>query len=209
MGDLSVLSHLCPGEGNVLKNPLQYSCLENPMDRGAWCATAHGVAKSQIWLSMHARPIYVFIQSLAYISICSKIFIFIFWIKKKKFGPCCTSWGSQFPSQELSPGYNSESSKSNTRPPVKVLVIQLCLTLCDPMECSTPGFSLHGILQASILEWVAIPFSRGSSWPRDQTQVSCVAGRFFTVLAIREAQTTRELFNFYTLDFNPILLLSC
>src|SRR5574342_240891 len=66
---------------------------------------------------------------------------------------------------------------------VKMLVTQSCPTLCDPMGCSPPGSSVHGILQARILEWVAIPFSRGSSSPRDQTQVSCVScieGRFFT-----------------------------
>jgi len=54
------------------------------------------------------------------------------------------------------------------------------MTLCDPMDCSPPGSSVHGLLQARILEWVAIPFSTGSSQPRDQTQVSCIAGRFFT-----------------------------
>ena len=67
------------------------------------------------------------------------------------------------------------------------LVIQSCPTLCDPIDCSPPGSSFHGILQARILEWVAIPFSRGSPWPRDQTQVSCMAGRFFTIWAMREA----------------------
>ena len=60
-------------------------------------------------------------------------------------------------------------------------VAKLCLTLCDPMDCILPGSSVHGIPQARILEWVAIPFSRGSSQPRDWTQVSCFAGRFFTV----------------------------
>ena len=69
---------------------------------------------------------------------------------------------------------------------------QLCLTLCDPMDCSLPGSSVHGILQARILEQVAISFSRGSSWPRDRTQVSCIAGRFFTVWATREAQFTSK-----------------
>ena len=64
---------------------------------------------------------------------------------------------------------------------VKVLVTQLCLTLCNPVDCSLPGSSIHEILQARILEWVAIPFSRGSSQPRDQTQVSCISGRFFTI----------------------------
>ena len=66
-------------------------------------------------------------------------------------------------------------------------VTQSCPTLCDPMDCSPPGSSVHGILPARILEWVAMPFSRASSQPRDQTQVSCTAGRFFTIWAIREA----------------------
>ena len=68
----------------------------------------------------------------------------------------------------------------------KVLDAQLCLTLCDPMDCSPPGSSFHDILQARILEWVAIPFSRGSSQPRDWTQISYIVSRFFTVGATRE-----------------------
>ena len=58
-------------------------------------------------------------------------------------------------------------------------VTQLCLSLCNPMDSNPPASSIRGILQANILEWVAIPFSRGSSPPRDQTWVSCIAGRFF------------------------------
>ena len=54
-------------------------------------------------------------------------------------------------------------------------------TLCGPMDCSPPGSSVHGILQARILEWGAVPFSRGSSQPRDQTQVSHTADRFFII----------------------------
>ena len=57
----------------------------------------------------------------------------------------------------------------------------LCPTLCNPMDCSLPRFSVHGIFQARLLEWVAISFSRGSSQPRDQTRVSRIAGRSFTV----------------------------
>ena len=57
---------------------------------------------------------------------------------------------------------------------VCVLVTQSCLTLCDPMDCSPPGFSVHGILQERILEWVAIPFTRGSFRPRDRTQDSFI-----------------------------------
>ena len=67
---------------------------------------------------------------------------------------------------------------------VEVLVAQSCLNLCGPMDCCPPGFSLHGIFQARILECVAISSSRGSSWPRDGTWVSC---RFFTVLATGKA----------------------
>ena len=70
---------------------------------------------------------------------------------------------------------------------VCVSVTPSCLTLCDPMDSSPPGSSAHGILQPRILEWVVIPFFRGSSWPRDQTCISCIAGRFFTIWATREA----------------------
>ena len=72
---------------------------------------------------------------------------------------------------------------------VLVLVAQSCLTLCDPtdcMDCSLSGSSVHGILQARILEWVSISFSRGSSKARDRTWVSCIVSRFFTVWATRE-----------------------
>ena len=63
---------------------------------------------------------------------------------------------------------------------------QSCLTLCDPMDCSLPGSSVHGIFQARVLEWGPISFSRRSSWPRNRTQVSCIVGRRFTVWATRE-----------------------
>ena len=63
---------------------------------------------------------------------------------------------------------------------MKVLVTLLYLTLCDLVDYSLPGSSVYGILQARILEWVAIPFSRGSSRSRDTTQISCISGRFFT-----------------------------
>ena len=71
---------------------------------------------------------------------------------------------------------------------VCVCVCVSCSVVCDPMDCSMPGTSVHGILQARILEWVVMPFSRRSSQPRDRTQVSHVAGRFFTIWANGEAQ---------------------
>ena len=65
-------------------------------------------------------------------------------------------------------------------------VPQSCLTLCNPVDSSPPGSSIHGIFQARILEWVAISFSERSSWPRDWTQVSRIVGGRFTVWATRE-----------------------
>ena len=69
--------------------------------------------------------------------------------------------------------YSSEESESE--------VSQPCPTLCDPTDCNLLGFSVCGIFQARVLEWVAISFSRGSSQPRVQTQVSCAEGRCFNV----------------------------
>ena len=60
----------------------------------------------------------------------------------------------------------SKDSTKSPRAPKHVSATQSCPTLCEPMDCSPPGFSVHGILQTKILEWVATPFSRGSSWPR-------------------------------------------
>ena len=73
---------------------------------------------------------------------------------------------------------------------MRVKSLQSCPTLCDPLDCSLPGPSIHGFLQTRTLEWVAMPSSRGSSRPRDRTRishVSCVGRRFFTTLAIWEA----------------------
>ena len=87
------------------------------------------------------------------------------------------------------------------------------------MDCSRPGFSIHGIFQARVLEYVAISFSRGSSQPRDQTRVSCIAGRFFAIWVTGEAQICfqylpndgirdHSLCLFIFLDLSPSLFLS-
>ena len=78
----------------------------------------------------------------------------------------------------------------------QVLVSQSCLALSDPMDCSPPGSSVRGILQARILERVATPFSKGSPRPRDQIRMSCIADRFFTVWAIREALLFKTNLNY-------------
>ena len=75
----------------------------------------------------------------------------------------------------------------------KESVTQSCLTLWDPMDCILPGSSVYSISHARILEWVAIPFSRVSSPPRDWTQVFCIAGRFFIVWVTWENQYINKL----------------
>ena len=88
---------------------------------------------------------------------------------------------------------------AGNRPPSKqqsayvCLVAQLCPTLCNPKDYSLPGFSVHGILQARILEWVIMPFNRRFSWPREWTWVSCIIGRFSTVWGTREALLAVEM----------------
>ena len=86
----------------------------------------------------------------------------------------------------LSKKGNSPTKVSFSLYAVHAESLLLCLTLCDPMDCSQPGSSVCGIFQARTLEWVAISFSRGSSWPRDRTCCllsSALAGRFFTTSA--------------------------
>ena len=104
--------------------------------------------------------------------------------------------------KELNKGANGRCDECVCCVPVLVcagggLVTKSCSTLCDPRDCSPPGyilsrgfsmgFSVHEILQARILEWIAISFSRGSSWSRDRILVSCIADWFFTDWATREA----------------------
>ena len=79
-------------------------------------------------------------------------------------------------------------------------IAQSCLTLCDPMACNLLGSSVHGILQARVLESVVISFSRGSSQPRDWTQVYYIAGRHFTIWAIREVSMMRKTIFFSVLE---------
>ena len=78
------------------------------------------------------------------------------------------------------------SRKLSYAVPCHAQSLQSRLTLCYPMDCSLVGASVLGIFQTRILEWVAMPSSRGSSQPRNQTQVSCIAGGFFTICATRE-----------------------
>ena len=116
-----------------------------------------------------------------------------------------------------------KQSRNNNRESmkVKVLVTQLCLTLCNPIDYSSPGFSVHGILQARILAWRAVPFAKVSSWLFDQTWVSHIADGFFAIWATRETypsigwkinrsvfrttQISNYVHQIIVLVFNPIL----
>ena len=147
------------------------------MDREAWHASVHGVAKSQTWLSNWTE--------LNYDHGLSPI----------------NSWQIEGGNVEVVTNFLFLGSKitANGDCSHKIRrhlllgrkereVTQSCPILCDPMDCNLPGSSVHGIFQARALEWVAISFSRGSSQPRAQTQVSCIAGRHFTVWVTREGK---------------------
>ena len=82
-------------------------------------------------------------------------------------------------------------------------VAQSCPTLCNPMDCGLPGSPIHGIFQARILCWVAISFSRRSSWPRNWTQVSRILGRCFTIWATREALLLRSALQSWGKEMEP------
>ena len=107
-------------------------------------------------------------KSRSFVFICSFNFIHLYFYWSKVGLPCCVrlwyiaNWFSVY---------------------ICVCVcmcVQSCLTLCDSVDCYLPGSSVHGISQARTLEWIAVSYSRGLSRPRDQSHISCLAGRFFT-----------------------------
>ena len=109
------------------------------------------------------------------------------WLAKHNAVKECSSWHSNL--CNLAPNFFCLSTILYFS--VKMLVTQIVeqpwgSTNCNPMDCSLPGSSVHGILQGRILEWVAIPISRGFSLPRDQAWVSRIVGRFFTIWTIRD-----------------------
>ena len=125
------------------------------MDREAWHAAVHGVAKSQTQLSNWTEPR-------------------MLWITRTKFSSSPASLWNCFKNVCVSCSVISDP--------------------CDTMNSSPPGYTDHGILQARILEWVAISFSRGSSWPMDQSQVYLIPGRFLTNWATRLITNFNEVF---------------
>ena len=170
-----------PGGGHG--NALQYSCLEHPhgqrslvgyipwghkeLDMIEWISTASTISLLALYLD----------NSLIWKDICTPTFIAALFTTAKIWKqPKCPSISERLKKMcyicTVEYCVLSHSVMSDSR---------------DPMDCSLPASSVHGILQVRILEWVAISFSRRSSWPRDWIQVSWIAGRVLTNWAMREA----------------------
>ena len=136
-------------------------CQGTVKDRETWRAAVHGVVRSQTRLSD--------------------------WTTTRKQKVPTQRFSSRLHNQDDNTGHFWLQFPSPEKRKVKVA--QPCLTLCDPLDCSLPGSSIRGILQARILKWVAYPFSRGTSCPRNRNRVFCIAGGFFPSWATREAPT--------------------
>ena len=173
-----------PGGGNG--NPLQYPCLEYSTERRVWWG--HKEWDTTEWLNNnhnHNTP-----TQTARIQGTDDVKC---WQGCEAPGTLTHCWWECNMVRPHGRQLGSFSQNSTYFYYVCMLVAQLCPTLCDPTDHSPPGSSVHGTFQARILEWVAIPFSRESSQPRDQTQVSHTAGRFFNVWATREAHMMHQL----------------
>ena len=150
-------------------NPLQYSCLENPMGRGAWQATVHRIANSRTWLKLVTMHYYtvpgtLLFHSKRYLWILITLFEWINWLLLlllSRFS--CVRLCAAYQVPWDSPGKNTGVGCHFLLQCMKVKseseVAQSCPTLSDPMDCSLPGSSVHGISQASVMEWGAIAFS--------------------------------------------------
>ena len=153
------------------------------MDGWAWWATVHRVAKSRTWLKRLSTSTYACAEN--------RLVASTVWRKGRAWSGCLMSTRFSFRVMKIvhklySDSCHCECIKCHWIAYFKwlkwseVKVAQLCLTFCYPMD-----YTVHGILQARRLEWVAFSFSRGFSQPRNQTGVSCITGRFFTNWAIR------------------------
>ena len=163
------------------------------MDKEAWCAAIHGVAKSRTWLSDWTKLKVLVTQlclSLCYLMDCSQPGSSVLGILQARI----LEW--------VAIPFSSVSSPRRDWTQVSYIAGRFfivwkwkwkwsCSVVSDslrPVDCSPPSSFVNGILQAWVLEWVAISFSRGSSQPRDRTQVSHIAGRRFNLCTTREAK---------------------
>ena len=177
------------GEGNG--TPLQYSCLENPMDRGAWEVAVHGVTESRTRLSNFTFTFHFHALEKEMATHCSVLAWRIPGIGEPGGLPFMGShrvWNDWSDLAAAAATVTKDYKLDGLQPQKCIIVFEVtrsCPTLWDPKDCSLPGSNVHGIFQARILEWVATSFSRRSCRPRDWTLVSCIVGRHFTVWATR------------------------
>ena len=170
-----------PGEGN--SNPLPYSCLENPMDRGAWQATVHGVTR--VGLNLSTSPHTEWSKSErgkqisyinAYVWNLEKLYKWAYLQSRNRDtnveNKCMDTKGEKRRWGELGGWdwhiYTAAAAAAAAKS------LQSCLTLCDPIDGSPPGSPVPGILQARTLEWVAISFSNAWKWKVKGKLLSCV-----------------------------------
>ena len=162
---------------------------ELAMDRETWRAGVHGVAKSRTWLSdwTAGEKSYETTRNFNIDWVFDDIKkLLIVELENESHQSCLVlcnpmDYTVHVTSQTAILEWAAVSYSSLFLLMRESEVTQSCPTLCDPMDYSLPGFSVHGIFQARVLEWVAIAFSRGSSQPRDQTQVSRFGGRHVTI----------------------------
>ena len=170
----------CPGRGH--RNPLQNSCLEYPHGQRSLVGySLWGLKESdtteQLSTAQHLLSVWEELLPAGCYSapLPSQHTTLLF--------PSLGMWGGRWPAcwtwsctaiQDQPLCYRQDGQLTPTCPWTWKSVAKSCLTLCDPMDYSPPGSSVYGILPARILEWVAIFSSRGSSWPRDQTRISCI-----------------------------------
>ena len=163
--------------------PTSYSCLGNPMDRGAWWATGPWGLKE---LDTNEQLSTVNSQVLQCLGLHTSTVEGTGSIPALGTEILHAAWRGQKKTPFFNKGFLKQQLWSDSE------VAQSCLTLWEPMDCSLPGSSVHGIFQAIVLEWIAISFSRGSSQPRDWTQVSRIVERRFTIWATRDVPLKQQ-----------------
>ena len=195
VGDMDLIPGLerSPGGGNG--NPLQLSCLENPMDSEAWWATVHGSQKVRYdWATEHTAHSCndKFLTTFPGLTIATKPPLT--WSSQRCFLELCSKWdslsyqyqyetilwvlGSPWNYLSFISGQGLDQTFRSLDSFVAVVQLLSCVhSFGKLIDCSLPASSVRGIFQARILEWAAIPSSRGSFWLKDPTHVSCIGSR--------------------------------
>ena len=192
----TIANSFLPGSGSPWALSLtgrRFLFLHSPFERAEVIVLVYSFTA---WLALRARKFFKDVWELTGLAHCRILLWAQCYAHKRCPGNKVEYWDEM---------WTSRPASGTTLPflKVKVLVGQSCPTLCNSMDHSPPGSSVHRILQARILEWVAIRFSKGSSQPRDRIWVSRIAGRFFTIWA-KHTQGTRKT-PFFLLELGSTL----